>query len=115
MVTIAVADALMGTMGAQDDTIRKALVDAMQDWGHRYPYAGYGGMFSRWLQTDNPQPYGSFGNGSAMRASVAGWVSDTMEGTRRLARLSAEVTHNHTEGIKGAEATAAAIFMHRGA
>ena len=113
VMTIAVADALMGTMNESDDAVRAALVKSMQDWGHRYPYAGYGGMFSRWLEADDPTAYGSFGNGSAMRASAAGWLSDTIEGTRHLARLSAEVTHNHPEGIKGAEATASAIFMAR--
>ena len=85
----------------------------MQKWGHKYPYAGYGGMFRRWLKEKNPKPYGSYGNGSAMRVAAAGWLFDTIEETRKHARLSAEVTHNHPEGIKGAEATASAIFMAR--
>ena len=78
-----------------------------------YPDAGYGGMFYRWLRSKQPEPYGSYGNGSAMRVSAAGWLYDTMEETRHIARLTAEVTHNHPEGIKGAEATASAIFMAR--
>ena len=70
-------------------------------------------MFFRWLNSPSPQPYGSWGNGSAMRVSAAGWLYDTMEEVRKAARLSAEVTHDHPEGIKGAEATAAAIFLSR--
>ena len=113
VMTIAVAEALMDTMGKSDDEIKAALVTAMQKWGRRYPNAGYGGMFRRWLRAKHPEPYDSFGNGSAMRVSAAGWFSDTVEETRHMAKLTAEVTHNHPEGIKGAEATASAIFMAR--
>ena len=113
VMTIAVAEALMDTIGKSDDEIKAALVTSMQMWGRRYPNAGYGGMFYRWLRKKNPQPYGSFGNGSAMRVSSVGWLYDTLEETRHMARLTAEVTHNHTEGIKGAEATASAIFLAR--
>ena len=113
VMTIAVAEALMDTIGKSDDEIKDALVASMQKWGHKYPNAGYGGMFYRWLRKKNPQPYGSFGNGSAMRVSSAGWLYDTLEETRHMARLTAEVTHNHPEGIKGAESIAAAIFLAR--
>lgn len=113
VMTIAVAEALMDTMGRPDEEIKAALVSSMQKWGRSYPNAGYGGMFRSWLKEKNPQPYGSFGNGSAMRVSAAGWLGGTLEETRHLARLSAEVTHNHPEGIKGAEATASAIFLAR--
>ena len=85
----------------------------MQALGRHYPYAGYGRMFRRWLQWDEPQPYESFGNGSAMRVSSVAWLYDDLETVRRMARLSAEVSHNHPEGIKGAEATASAIFLAR--
>ena len=85
----------------------------MKSWGQRYPDAGYGGMFYMWLNGDRVKPYGSYGNGSAMRVSAAGWLYDTIERTREVARATAEVTHNHPEGIKGAEATAVAIFMAR--
>ena len=85
----------------------------MQDWGKRYPYAGYGGRFSHWLKEKSPKAYGSYGNGSAMRVSAAGWLYDSMERTREVARATANVTHNHPEGIKGAEATASAIYMAR--
>lgn len=113
VMTIAVAEALMDSMGGNDDEIRKALIKSMQKWGHRYPNAGYGGMFYRWLRERNPRPYGSFGNGSAMRVSSAGWLFGSLEETRHMARLTAEVTHNHPEGIKGAEAAASAIFLAR--
>lgn len=113
VMTIAVAEALMDTMGKTDDEIRAALAASMQKWGSIYPYAGYGGMFSGWLRSSHPEPYGSFGNGSAMRVSSAGWLFDTLEETRHMAKLTAEVTHNHPEGIKGAEATASAIFLAR--
>ena len=114
VMTIAVADALINVKdGADDAEVKKALVDSMQKWGHRYPNAGYGCMFYEWLRTRNPKPYGSYGNGSAMRVSAAGWLYDTLEETRRIARLTSEVTHNHPEGIKGAEAIASAIFMAR--
>ena len=113
VMTIAVAEALMDTFGKSDDEIRAALVASMQKWGKLYPDAGYGGMFRRWLRTKHPEPYGSFGNGSAMRVSSAGWLFETLEETRHMARLTAEVTHNHPEGIKGAEATASAIFLAR--
>ena len=85
----------------------------MQDYGNRYPHAGYGGMFRSWLRQDNPKPYNSLGNGSAMRVSPVGWAFDTLEETLEVAKQSAEVTHNHPEGIKGAQATVACIFMAR--
>ena len=113
VMTIAVAEALLATMGKSDDDIKAALVDSMQKWGKKYPNAGYGCMFSQWLNTKNPKPYGSFGNGSAMRVSAVGWLYDDIETTRHIAKLTAEVTHNHPEGIKGAEATASAIFLAR--
>lgn len=113
VMTIAVADALLDTIGKTDDEIKAALVASMRKWGKRYPDAGYGGRFYGWLRARNPEPYGSYGNGSAMRVSSAGWLSDTLDETRRIARLTAEVTHNHPEGIKGAEATASAIFLAR--
>lgn len=113
VMTIAAAEAIMDTIGKSDDEIRAALVDSMQKWGKRYPNAGYGGMFCRWLREKKPKPYGSFGNGSAMRVSSAGWLFDTLEETRHMARLTAEVTHNHPKGINGAEATASVIFLAR--
>lgn len=114
VMTIAVADALMSVgKDATDEQIEEALVDALVNWGRKYPDAGYGERFGWWLYFDEREPYNSFGNGSAMRVSAAAWIGDTMEEVRRLARLSAKVTHNHPEGIKGSEATAAIIFMAR--
>ena len=112
VMTIAVADALL--CEAKDpERIKTLLVYSMQRWGRKDPTAGYGGMFYRWLFTDDPKPYGSFGNGSAMRVSSVGWLYDTLEETREKARLTAEVTHNHPEGIKGAESVAAVIWLAR--
>ena len=113
VMTIAVAQALLDTLGQNSDLIKATLVRSMQLWGRKYPYAGYGGMFCCWLTENDPQPYNSFGNGSAMRVSSAGWLYDTLDETRHVARLTAEVTHNHPEGIKGAEAAASAIFLAR--
>ena len=93
----------------------RTLVEIMRKWGARYPYptGGYGGRFSQWLFMDYPQPYNSWGNGSAMRVSAVGFAFPTLEETLRTAEISASVTHNHPEGIKGAQATAAAIFLAR--
>ena len=112
IMTIAVAEAFMDA-SVDEDGIRRRLVQSMQAWGHRYPYAGYGVRFCGWLYSRDPKPYNSWGNGSAMRVAPVAWLYDDLETVRRMARLSAEVTHNHPEGIKGAEATAAAIFMAR--
>ena len=114
VMTIAVGEALLAVgPEATVKEIEEAVVTNMQDWGKRYPYAGYGGRFRYWLRERNPKPYGSYGNGSAMRVSAAGWLYDSMERTREVARATANVTHNHSEGIKGAEATASAIYMAR--
>lgn len=113
-MTLAVAEALMDTdLEAEDEVYRQNITAALKKWGVRYPDAGYGLRFIDWLFSDSSQPYNSCGNGSAMRASMAGWKGRTLEEARRLGRLTAEVTHNHPEGIKGAEAVAAAIFMSR--
>ena len=114
VMTIAVGEALLAVgPEAAVKEIEEAVVTNMQDWGKRYPYAGYGGRFRYWLRERNPKPYGSYGNGSAMRVSAVGWLYDSLERTREVARATANVTHNHPEGIKGAEATASAIYMAR--
>jgi len=114
VMTIAVAEAFMDAeKDAIDEEIRKLLVSSMRKWGRKYPFAGYGMRFSIWLAEPRPKPYGSYGNGSAMRVSPAAWLFNDLETVRKMARLSAEVTHNHPEGIKGAEATASAIFLAR--
>lgn len=105
VMTVAVADWLMHG---------GSLVTIMRDWGRRYPHRGYGGMFNHWLLASQEQPpYNSFGNGSAMRVSPCGFYARTLEEALDLAQQSAEVTHNHPEGIKGAQAVAAAIFLAR--
>ena len=113
VMTIAVAEALLDSRFLDDDSIRAALIKSMRKWGKKYPDAGYGRKFLYWLREKEPKPYGSCGNGSAMRVSAAGWLFDTLEETREKARLTAEVTHDHPEGIKGAEATSGAIFLAR--
>ena len=113
VMTVAVAEALMNSKGKDEAAHKKALVDSMQKWGLMIPDAGYGFMFYNWLHAENPQPYGSYGNGSAMRVSTAGWLYETLEETREKARWTAEVTHNHPEGIKGAEAVASSIYLAR--
>ena len=112
VMTIAVAEAFMDGPDDEDE-IRQRLIQSMQKWGHRYPGAGYGARFICWLALKDATPYYSFGNGSAMRVSSVAWLYDDLDTVRRMARLSAEVTHNHPEGIKGAEATASAIFLAR--
>ena len=114
VMTLAVADAFLSIVpNAEDGDIRRQLIQSMQHYGRRFPDAGYGGNFRLWLSDPNPQPYGSYGNGSAMRVSSVGWLFDDLFTVRHMAWLSAEVTHNHPEGIKGAEATASAIFLAR--
>ena len=115
VMTVAVAEALLDAIEdnvTSDEDIKTFIEDAMKRWGHKYPDSGYGARFIGWLK-EGFGPYNSFGNGSAMRVSPAGWLYDDLETTRHMAKLSSEVTHNHPEGIKGAEATAAAIFLAR--
>lgn len=90
-----------------------SLLGIMQDYGNRYIGVGYGGLFFEWLRENDPKPYNSYGNGSAMRVSPVGWAFDTLEETLNAAKQSAEITHNHPEGIKGAQAVAACIFLAR--
>ncbi len=102
VLTIAVADAILN---------KKEFGQTIWEYGRKHRNRGYGGMFIRWLQERTPKPYGSYGNGSAMRVSPVGFACSTMEEVLDMAKRSAEVTHNHPEGIKGAQATAAAIFL----
>ena len=113
-MSLAIAKAIMNAgINADERTMKKEFISCMQDIGNRYAKGEYGVRFASWLSTPNPKPYGSFGNGSAMRVSCIGWLFDSMERIREVARWSAEVTHNHPEGIKGAESVAAAIYMAR--
>ena len=114
VMTVAIADAIMN--GGQHENF----IQSMKKWGVDYIDKSYGHSFRRWLKSENSEPYNSWGNGSAMRVSPCGWVAKLSEPfeeglklTENLAKKSAEVTHNHPEGIKGAQATAAAIFFMR--
>ena len=97
----------------EENMLKDLICESMQYWGRRFPYAGYGSNFNSWLYSETPIPYNSFGNVSAMRVSSVGWMFGDLETTRKMARISAEVTHNHPEGIKGAETVASAIFLAR--
>ena len=113
VMTLAVAKALLSSRGQDDTAIKAALVREMQQLGRAYPDRGYGTHFGGWLYEDDPQPYQSYGNGSAMRVSSAAWLAENMAETLRLAVATAEVTHNHPEGIKGAVVVAGAIYLAR--
>ena len=113
VMTVAVAEALIMGQDKPDEMVKDGLIRGMRSWGRKYPDAGYGGRFRVWLTKEKPEPYNSYGNGSAMRVSAAGWLYGTLEETLKMAKLTAEVTHNHEEGIKGAQATAAAIYLAR--
>ena len=117
VMTVAVGEALMVAreLGVLEDdaAVKSMLVHSMHKWGGNYIHAGYGGRFKQWLENEEIEPYGSYGNGSAMRVSAVGWIANDLETTRKIARWTAEVTHNHPEGIKGAEAIASAIFLAR--
>ena len=116
VMTLAVASALLNWKKGEtikDKDFAKAVVQSMKSFGKRYPHAGYANRFAAWLSGRSSKPYGSFGNGSAMRVSPVAWYFDTLEEVEKYAGISAEVTHNHPEGIKGAQATAAAIFLAR--
>lgn len=106
IMSIAIADAILQS---------KPYAERMRYWGHKYPNpkGAYGGSFSSWLRSNNPQPYNSWGNGAAMRVSPIGWAFSGLEQVLLQAKLSAECTHNHEEGIKGAQATATAIYLTR--
>lgn len=112
VMTVAVANAIIRSL-QEKKPLKPLLIEEMQRMGRRYPDRGYGGMFFSWLHDDNPRPYHSYGNGSAMRVSPCGLIAVTLDEAISLARASAEVTHNHPEGIRGAEATVAAVFLAR--
>jgi len=104
VLTVAVADAIVSG---------RPYLESVREIGRRHPGAGYGGSFIRWLLADDPRPYGSWGNGSAMRVSPVGFAFATEDEVLRQAAASAAITHDHPEGIKGAQATALAVFLAR--
>jgi type I restriction enzyme M protein len=110
IMSLAVAQAILVSKPDYSDLSEKA-VECMQAVGRNYPNCGYGGEFQRWMFSDKPQPYNSYGNGAAMRVSAAGFAASSIEEVKQLSKAVTEVTHNHPEGLKGAEATAVAIYL----
>ena len=112
IMTLAVAEAFMYVSEAEsDEAIKKKISGSLLKWGRKYPFAGYGTSFLGWLYDDDPKPYGSFGNGSAMRVSYIADFTQTVEGVSKLAKRSAECTHGSKEGILGAVTVAGIIAM----
>ena len=110
VMTLALAQAILVSKQDYSDLSKNA-VECMQRVGRNYPDCGYGGGFYHWMFSDEPKPYNSFGNGAAMRVSAAGFAAKSLEEAKILSEKVTAVTHNHPEGIKGAEATAVAIYM----
>lgn len=118
VMTLAVAEALTNYFNKngyeiKEDELKKEVIDSFHKFGKLYPCAGYGGHFGEWLRTESRNPYNSCGNGSAMRVSPVGWYGKTLEDTEKLARLTAEVTHNHPDGVAGAVSVAGVICLAR--
>ena len=109
VMTCAVAEWLM----TDSKHSHQKLIEIMHRYGDEYPHSGYGGMFKKWLENHWTEPYNSYGNGSAMRVSPVGYYAKSLEESLQLAQISAEVTHDHPEGIIGAQAVAATIFMRK--
>lgn len=114
VLTCAVAKALLETDAHNNiDAFKEHLIKIMHKIGRKYHDSGFGGRFYRWVLSDSTLPYGSFGNGSAMRVSPVAWYASSLSEAEALAKASAEITHNHHEGIKGAVAVAGAIYLAR--
>ena len=112
VMTLALAKAVLISKPDYSDLSQNA-VECMQSVGRNYPDCGYGGGFRKWMFSDDPKPYNSYGNGAAMRVSAVGFAASSLEEAKELSKKITGVTHNHPEGIKGAEATAVAIYMAR--
>ena len=113
VLSVAVAEALMKCKPFDADKFKEKLIDLFHEYGRLYPDVGYGGRYLDWLENKKRNPYNSCGNGSAMRVSAVGWYAKNLEECEKIAKLSAEITHNHPDGIAGAVATAGAIFLAR--
>ena len=111
-MTLVVGDALLEHR-EKGTALAESAVRKMQAWGLRYPDAGYGGMFVDWLEEENPKPYRSWGNGAAMRVSFRGWAAKTLREAVHMAHEVTRVTHDHPEGLAGAEIVAALVFLAR--
>ncbi len=110
LMTVAVAKAILNSQGDFHDLSRQA-IRAMHEFFQIYPKRGFGPRFRTWLESDDPQPYHSYGNGAAMRVSPCGFAAGTLEQARQLSQAVTSVSHDHPEGMKGAEATAVAVFL----
>ena len=110
VMSLAVAQAIMDCTGDYQNLSIRA-IERMQEYGRKYPHAGYGGKFHQWIYDSDPRPYNSWGNGAAMRVSACGFAAGSIEEAKMLSKSVTEVTHNHPEGLKGAEATAVAIYL----
>ncbi len=118
VLTVAAADAILRRKKYSNhylDTFRakKLYANKYKEYGRRYPEAGYGQLFKEWLKSDSTNGYGSYGNGSAMRASPIGFAYENIEDVLREAKISALPTHNHRQGVEGAQAVASAVFFAR--
>ncbi len=112
VMTLAVAHALLESSGHRE-SLSQQVVESMQRFGRRWAKGCYGGRFTRWLYSEHPQPYGSYGNGSAMRVSPCAWAAESLEDALDMAKRVTMVTHDHPEGLRGAEAVTAVIWLAR--
>ncbi|MBF1201821.1 MAG: ADP-ribosylglycohydrolase family protein [Fusobacterium periodonticum] len=114
IMTIAVGQAMVNTYQEKEiSVIQNELIKEMQKLGRLYPYSGYGKQFKYWLRKENPKPYNSYGNGSGMRVSSVAWLYDNLEDVNKYPEITASVSHNHPEGIKGACSIASVIYLAR--
>ena len=113
VLTVAVAEALLNFNPDDEENFKENLIDIFHKYGELYHDVGYGGHYLSWVENKRRNPYNSCGNGSAMRTSAVGWYAKSIEECERLAKLCAEITHNHPDGIAGAQATAGVIFLAR--
>lgn len=110
IMSLAVAKSLIDCKGNYSK-LHDIVIKNMVEIGRKYPWCGFGGHFYRWIITDNHEPYNSYGNGSAMRVSACGYAGSSLEEVKKLSKIVSEVSHNHPEGIKGAEAVAVSIYL----
>lgn len=110
IMTLAIAKAILECRNNKE-SLGELAVEHMQALGRLYPYCGFGGLFIQWVFSDDPEPYNSYGNGAAMRVSPCGYAAGSLEEAKELSRRVTEVTHNHPEGLKGAEATTVAVYL----
>ena len=110
IMTLAIAKAICDCNGDYAD-LSETAIKRMQEIGRPYPNCGYGGSFFNWVYSEDPRPYHSYGNGAAMRVSACGFAAESLEQAKELSRKVTEVSHNHPEGLKGAEAVAVSVYM----